>query len=932
MSKKPCESCRLSDTCENVLQMGNGKRGARIMVVQENPYESENKKGIYMGGRAGKMFRGALSEVGIDLDDVYFTALVKCSSPEDRLPLPDEISACQEYLSTEIGIIKPEIIVPTGNLSMKYLMGLTGITKHRGKVVVGDDGIKYLPIINPNLVLKQPKYMDFFSEDMITLESALNGTEVQSRPSINKERLYCEDYESSISEIKRLLSLPSGSRIAIDLETVKANPFLEYTSITEKSKLQYPESQRVKICAIGFSDRAGYGSAIPLYHRQNSMPGNQIGTIVKHLRVLLEREDIEWITQNGKFEKKWLYHQLGITLNNLKWDTMLMHYLAVTEEKGTHGLDDFAWLYTDMGGYDTPLNEVKPKNEDDKGNYDLIDWDILKKYLADDCDVTYRVFDVFHPLVVENPEKNWLWDNLIIPATNTLCDIEINGIKVDIDWLDFLEAEFPKEIDRIENKLRDFPEVLEMERNWKSMWEERCSIGLIKKSDRTNDQQEKHERYKKFDPAKGGTSFNFGSTAQLKELLFDRLGLTTPVLTEKGAFSTNDESLKIMAKKHPIAATLMELRKVKHLYNNFVSTMREYLDPDNIIHPSYNLHGTVTGRLSSEEPNAQQFPRKVNDVFLFQYWHEIKNMFVSRFGDEGVIVQFDYSQLELRILAVFTQDEELIRLYKSGADLHKEVASGAFGVPVSEVTKDQRTASKKIQFGIVYQESAKGLSEDLRAEGIDLSVEDCEKFISKYFARFPKVEKWVREVKRYAKRHKHVKTLTGRTRNLPTIDSVDKSIANEAERQAVNAPIQSTGSDCTLMSLIQINKWLKSSGCRSKICITVHDSIVLDCPKDEVLTVAKKVKHIMENLAEYDSFYSFIGNVPIVSEMEIGYSYGEAFECSIEEIEEHGVDGFLSKQLTKKKAKENEAFDKAEKDGRRIPIYVRGYWEETANV
>src|SRR5690606_35895184 len=217
-------------------------------------------------------------------------------------------------------------------------------------------------------------------------------------------------------------------------------------------------------------------------------------------------------------------------------------------------------------------------------------------------------------------------------------------------------------------------------------------------------------------------------------------------------------------------------------------------------------------RLSSNDPNHQQLPRKSNDILTFQYWNDIKKLFISRFGEDGVMAQFDYSQLELRILAVFSQDPTLIELYRSGADLHKAVASDAFGVPIEEVTKDQRTASKKVQFGIVYQESAKGLSEDLRAEGIDMSVEECEAFISKYFRRFPYVNKWIKDIKKFAKREKHVRTLTGRTRHLQTIDSVEQRIASEAERQAVNAPIQSTGSDCTLMSLILINKWLRESG------------------------------------------------------------------------------------------------------------------------
>jgi uracil-DNA glycosylase family 4 len=913
--------------------MGQGKKGARIMIVQESPYEAELKRGQYMGGKAGRMLRTALGEVGIDVDDVYFTAIVKHTTPEDRLPLPDEIKESMDLMWAEIDIVNPDIIVPTGNPSMKALMGVTAITKHRGKLVERD-GRKYFPIIHPNLVLKQPKYLDTFSKDIINLASILDGEVPEDIKTFSKERRYCETFNDGMDEIRRLYSLPSGSKIVIDLETVKTNPFISEiaeASVTTRNK--FTESLRPKIVAIGFSDRAGYGSAIPLYHRQNTMPGNQIGTIVKALRFLLERADLEFVAHNAKFDIKWLRAQLDVWVQTLNWDTMLIHYLAITEEKGTHGLKDLAWLETDMGGYDDKLDDVKPKGADE-GNYDLIDWDVLKVYLADDCDVTFRLLDKWLPLIEDDPEKKWLWYNLMLPGYYALLDIECDGMHIDKEWMKVLQGVYPDEIQRLRERLSEYPEVLEIEREKQDMWAERCAIGLIKKAQRTDEQQMKFEKYKKYDPHHkdgDGTRINFGSSQQLKDLLFNRMGLKTVVLTDKGEYSTNNDSLKYMRNQSPkFIDLLMEFRKAKHLNDNFVQGMAAFIDDAGIIHPSYNIHGTVTGRLSSNEPNAQQFPRKVNDPFLFQYNYEIKKLFNSRFGDDGVIVQFDYSQLELRILAVFTQDPTLIELYRSGADLHREVAADSFGVTLPEVTKDQRTVAKKIQFGIVYQESAKGLSEDLRAEGIDLSVEDCERFIARYFRRFPKVQQWINNIKRFARRNKYVKTLTNRIRHLATIDSTDRSIAAEAERQAVNAPIQSTGSDCTLMSLIQINKWLRESGKRSRICVTVHDSIVLDCPKDEVIEVAKKVKHIMENLAEYNEFYKFLGDVPIVSEMEIGYNYGDAFEATIEQLEEQGIDGFLQAELDSKKKKDKEKYEKAITEGKTIPKFVRLYWEEVA--
>lgn len=906
--------------------MGQGPKGAKVMIIQESPYETEYKKKQYMGGKAGRLLRTALGEVGISVDDVYFTAVVKHITPEDRLPLPDEIKESADMLWAEIDVIKPDIIVPTGNPSLKLLTGKTAITKFRGQLVE-KDGLKIFPIVHPNLVLKQPKYMDNFSRDLVNLASILNGEVPEDIESFEKERRYCDTYEEAVDELNRLIRLPAGTKVVLDIETVKANPFVERVPSSKTAKEKFPDSLRPKIIAIGFSDRAGYGTAIPLYHRQNTMSGNRIGTLVKLCRVLLERDDLIFSAHNAKFELRWLRGWLDIEITQMIYDTMLMHYLTVTEEKGTHDLKQLAWLETDMGGYDDALKKVEPKGDDD-GNFDMIDWDTLKVYLADDCDVSYRLMEKYIPNVEDDPEKKWLWYNLMLPGYHTLCDIETDGIHVDREWLKVLADAYPKEIQRLQDKLRSYPEVLEIEREKQAKWEERCGIAKIPKSMRTEEQQSKFETYKKFDPSKDGVKMNFGSTKQLGELLFDKMGLTTVVLTDKNNYSTSSDSLIYMRNQHPeFIDLLLEYRKVTHLHSGFVSDLEYLIDANNIIHPSYNIHGTVTGRLSSTEPNAQQLPRKVNKPTLFQYNYEIKKMFNSRFGDDGVIVQFDYSQLELRILAVFTQDPELIRLYRSGADLHKEVASGAFSVPVSEVTKDQRTASKKVQFGIVYQESAKGLSEDLRAEGIDMSVEQCERFIKNYFKRFPQVEKWIKNIKRTAKRDKAVKTLTNRVRHLATIDSIDRSVASEAERQAVNAPIQSTGSDCTLQSLIQINKWLREENLRSRICITVHDSIVLDCPKDEVMIVAPKVKHIMENLAEYNEFYSFLGDVPIVSEMEIGYNYGDAFEATIEDLEAYGVDGFIKMELHKKAKKDKETFEKLIEDGEIIPSYARLYWE-----
>ncbi|AGY47021.1 DNA polymerase [Bacillus phage CampHawk] len=580
---------------------GQGSKKARVIIVQENPFDYEYRKKKYMTGKAGKLLKFGLAEVGIDPDeDVYYTSIVKYPTPENRLPTPDEIKESMDYMWAEIEVIDPDIIIPTGNLSLKFLTKMTAITKVRGKLYE-IEGRKFFPMIHPNTVLKQPKYQDFFIKDLEILASLLEGKTPKNVLAFTKERRYCDTFEDAIDEIKRYLELPAGSRVVIDLETVKTNPFIEKVTMKKTTLEAYPMSQQPKIVGIGLSDRSGYGCAIPLYHRENLMPGNQIGTIVKFLRKLLEREDLEFIAHNGKFDIRWLRASLDIYLDTLIWDTMLIHYLCITEEKGTHGLKDLAWLETDMGGYDDALDGEKPKGEDE-GNYDLIPWDILKVYLADDCDVTFRLSEKYIPLVEENEEKKWLWENIMVPGYYTLLDIEMDGIHVDREWLEVLRVSYEKEISRLEDKMREFPEVVAMEREMRDKWKERVMIGNIKSANRTPEQQDKFKKYKKYDPSKGGNKINFGSTKQLGELLFERMGLETVIFTDKGAPSTNDDSLKFMGSQSDFVKVLMEFRKANHLYNNFVSKLSLMIDPDNIVHPSYNIHGTVTGRLSSNEP------------------------------------------------------------------------------------------------------------------------------------------------------------------------------------------------------------------------------------------------------------------------------------------------------------------------------------------
>lgn len=584
------------------IVMGHGARKATIMVVQGYPKQTESTRNKYMIGKAGRLLMTGLSEVGIDVDEVYFTAAYKSSTLDDEEPSATQIKEHLDYLFAELEVVKPEIIIPVDNIALKALTRKTGITRHRGKFFEHEiEGVEYdvFPLISPTMVLRQPSHMEVFSQDLMTLSNHITGE--SSHKTYKVERLYCEDIKTALGELDRINNLPEGSFVTFDLETVKTNPFLKEVEGSKMTQEKHSESLKTKIVAVGFSDKSGYGSAIPLFHRQTPFDAEELKQIIEKLELIFTNENLQLVAQNGKFDMKWLQEKHGITVENFKWDTMLMHYIAITEEQGTHSLSDLAWLETDMGGYDDDLKKVEPKGVD-KGNYDLIDWDVMKSYLAGDVDVTMRVFKKYKKHFKKGSDFRWIWDNLMLPGTNALLNIETNGLYIDEEWLEFLLEEYPKEIKRIEEKLHEFPEVLEMERERKEMWDERVAIGQIKKANRTEEQQDKFVKWKKYDPSKGGVDLNFGSFAQVGELLFERMGLKTVILTDAGNPSTNDESLNYMRKQHPICEMMLEFRKVNHLYNNFVAGIGELIDDNSIVHPSYGLQGTVTGRLSSNNP------------------------------------------------------------------------------------------------------------------------------------------------------------------------------------------------------------------------------------------------------------------------------------------------------------------------------------------
>lgn len=849
--------------------MGSGGKKAKIMFLQDCPDEIDDKKGKPFYGKSCNAIRNALENRDIDLSEVYFTSLVKCIAPKEE-PKPSHIEACLELLEAEIQVVDPDIIVPTGNKSLKYCIGRVGLTKVRGNAqeveLLGRTRI-ILPTMHPRSVRVKPAYKGYILKDLDTLkELYTNGmTKVSG---VNYRSL--ETLPEVVEEITRLKK--EAKILSFDLETTGKSPFL-------------PES---KIVCISLTDKTHYGVVIPLYHRETPFWGWEKGIVVKLLRWLLEDENIPKVAHNGKFDMEWLYYWLDIDVKNFSFDTMLAHYLCISEEQGTQGLKGQAWEFTDMGGYDNDLDEERQKlPEAIRYNYDYIPWNVLKTYAVADVDCCLRLMELYQPKIEENEQWKTIMTDIMMPASYALRDIEGNGMKFDVELSKHYANTYQEEINRITNRLESYPEVLQLERQKQELWKEREKIKLIPKKDRTPEEQKKFEKYKKYENYK----FNWNSVSQLSELLYDKLGLVTSITTDTGAFSTGEEAMNEIRGQHEIPDLLLELRKVTTLNNMFIQKLPEMRDGNNIVHPSFNITGTVTGRMSSENPNAQQFPRKAENPLLFQYHNEPKALFISRYGDEGCIMNADYSALEMRVAGVISGDQALLKAFLSGKDLHKSTASLVWGVPIEEVSKDLRTAAKSVNFGIIYGKSGVTFAQDLyydksgknpnKTSDWDEAKKQGFKLVEDYLNAFSGLDTWLKNTKKFAYKHGYVETMFGRRRRLPDLKSKVPTLKSNAERQAINAPIQGTGSDLTLLSIIKINSWLKNNNKKSMIVATVHDSIVFDVYIPELPEVSTMVKKIMEHVHE-----PYIDTeIPIKADLELGVNYGSTFEVELEECQ-----------------------------------------------
>ena len=554
-------------------------------------------------------------------------------------------------------------------------------------------------------------------------------------------------------------------------------------------------------------------------------------------------DQFETIFHNMKFDYKMIKYHLGIDFPRDKvHDTMVMHYAL--DETDSHGLKQLALKYTDYGDYDSALDEFKRDYCSQHGllqeqfSYDLIPFDIISEYASIDTAVTFELFHKFWPILQANQKLWWVYKNLLVDGTLFLMDMEEVGIPICKDRMARANIYLEDEIQRAKEVVFSFDAV------------------------------------KQFEQA-SGKIFNPNSVMQLREVLFDYLGLEpTGKKTGTGAISTDAEVLAQLAEEHELPGAILKVRQLSKIQNTYIQKILPELDKDGRIRTNFNLIFTTSGRLSSSGKfNAQQIPRD-NPI--------IKGCIRAPRGYK--IVSQDLATAEMYYAAVLSADKNLQQVFSSGGDFHSTIAKMVFNLPcpVEEVKKryaSMRQSAKAISFGILYGSGPSKVSQTVsKATGEVYPVEQAKEDIKAYFTKFNKLKRWLDERKSFIEQNGFTYSFFGRKRRLPNVFSSDKGIAAHEVRSGINAEVQSLASDVNLLAAMRTARDVKLQMIDAKIFMLVHDSIVALVLEDDVDAYCK----ILKSNTQYDHGCSIAGT-PIGVDQDIGddYSFGD-FEAVYE--------------------------------------------------
>ena len=554
------------------------------------------------------------------------------------------------------------------------------------------------------------------------------------------------------------------------------------------------EAQNAELVGIAFSTYAKEAYYVPVPADQK-----EAQAIVEEFRGIFENENIGKIAQNLKYDLV-VMRNYGVEIKGKFFDTMLAHYLLQPDMR--HNMDVLAKSYLHYEPVEiTTLIGKKGKKQ---GNMRDVEPEKVKEYAGEDADITLQLKELFdaqiqsqdmrHPAPEDGSEKvtlRKLMDEVETPLIEVLATVESNGVRLDSESLAEFSKKLTKEIEILEEKIYKI----------------------------------------------AGETFNIASPKQLGDILFGKLKLDDKAKkTKSGQYATGEEILVKLADKNEIVQHILDFRGLQKLQNTYVDALPELVNPKTgLIHTSYNQAVAATGRLSSTNPNLQNIPIRTPQG------REVRRAFIPR-SDDYVLLAADYSQIELRIMAEFSQDQTMIQAFQNGEDIHATTASKIYKVPLDQVDSDMRRKAKTANFGIIYGISAHGLSERL-----NIPRKEAGEIIKAYFEEFPAVKKYMDEVINKARDQEYVETILGRRRYLRNINSRNAVERGNAERNAINAPIQGSAADMIKIAMIRLHEFLKKENLKSKMILQVHDELVFDAHKDELDILKPAIVDLMKS-------------------------------------------------------------------------------------
>ncbi len=562
------------------------------------------------------------------------------------------------------------------------------------------------------------------------------------------------------------------------------------------------DALNAELVGISFSFEKGKGFYVPFPEDQE-----EAQILIEKFRSFFENETIEKIGQNLKYDLK-ILSRYNIQVKGKLFDTMIAHYLINPDMR--HNMDILSETYLK---YSPKSIEVligkKGKNQLSMRNVPMEE---VKEYATEDADITFQLKEHFQPILEKVGTKK-LFDEIEIPLVQVLADMETEGINLDVDFLKNMSIEMQKDIDTFEEQIYET----------------------------------------------AGEKFNLASPKQLGEVLFDKMkiGGAKQKKTKTGQYATGEEVLSFLADEHQIVRDILEWRQMVKLQSTYIDALPNQVDEKTgRVHTDYMQTVAATGRLSSTNPNLQNIPIRTEKGRL------IRKAFIAR--DENYrLLAADYSQIELRIIAAISGEENMIKAFQNNEDIHRSTAAKVFNVPLEEVTKEQRSQAKTVNFGIIYGVSAFGLSNQT-----NLSRKESSELIDTYYETYPKLKAYMANQVDFARENGYVETVLGRRRYLKDINSANAIVRGGAERNAVNAPIQGSAADIIKIAMINIHKKLTAENWKSRMLLQVHDELVFDVHNSELEKIQPMIKHEMEN--------AFKMAVPLDVEIGLGKNWLEA--------------------------------------------------------